>query len=62
GAVKRVREGEEYVLELEVAACTGCGGCVASCPPQVIELVEAGRDRVLAEEHEELFRGEPEWS
>ncbi len=33
-----------------------------SCPPQVIELVEAGRDRVLAEEPEELFRGEPEWS
>ncbi|HGY09195.1 MAG TPA: 4Fe-4S dicluster domain-containing protein [Oceanithermus profundus] len=62
GAVKRVREGEEYVLELEVAACTGCGGCVASCPPQVIELVEAGRDRVLAEEPQELFRGEPEWS
>jgi len=28
----------------------------------VIELVEAGRDRVLAEEPEELLRGEPEWS
>ncbi|XOB98474.1 4Fe-4S dicluster domain-containing protein [Deinococcota bacterium DY0809b] len=62
GAVKRVREGEEYVLELEVAACTGCGGCVASCPPQVIELIELGRDAVLAEEPLELYRGEPEWS
>lgn len=62
GAVKRVREGEEYVLELEVAACTGCGGCVASCPPQVIELIEIGRDAVLAEEPLELYRGEPEWS
>ncbi len=62
GAVKRTREGEEYVLELEVAACTGCGGCVASCPPQVIELIEVGSDAVLADEPLELYCGEPEWS
>lgn len=63
GAVKRIhQEEEEYVLELEVAACTGCNACVASCPPQVIELIEVGREAVFAEEPLELFRGEPQWS
>jgi len=62
GAIRREREEGEYVLELEVSACTGCAACVTSCPPQVVELVEVGRDAVLAGEPLELYRGEPEWS
>ncbi|WP_457630536.1 4Fe-4S dicluster domain-containing protein [Oceanithermus sp.] len=62
GAIRRERDGDEFVLELEVSACTGCGACIASCPPQAMELVEAGREEVLAEEPLELLRGEPEWS
>ncbi|MEN2981765.1 MAG: 4Fe-4S dicluster domain-containing protein [Thermus sp.] len=58
-AVSRVREGEEYVLRLRVAACTGCGACVESCPPQVIRLEEAPKD--LLGEEVELFRGKPPW-
>jgi len=62
GAIRREREGEEYVLELEVSACTGCNACVASCPPQALEAVELGRAEALATEPLELLRGEPEWS
>ncbi|WP_457636763.1 4Fe-4S dicluster domain-containing protein [Oceanithermus sp.] len=62
GAIRRERDGEEYVLEIEVAACTGCGACIASCPPQALELVELGREEVLSPEPLELLRGEPEWS
>jgi ferredoxin len=58
GAVRRVREGEEYVLLLKVEACTGCGACVESCPPQVIRLEEASKEE-LGEL--ELFRGKPPW-
>jgi ferredoxin len=58
GAVRRVREGEEYVLYLQVEACTGCGACVESCPPQVIRLEEASKEE-LGEL--ELFRGKPPW-
>jgi len=54
------RSAEEYVLRLDVSACTGCGACVESCPPQVIRLVEASRDEVLGEPLE-LFRGTPPW-
>ena len=57
--VRRVREGEEYVLYLQVAACTGCGACVESCPPQVIRLEEAPKEEVGQEL--ELFRGKPPW-
>lgn len=56
-AVRRVREGEEYVLYLQVAACTGCGACVESCPPQVIRLEEAPKEEVGKEL--ELFRAGP---
>jgi len=59
GAVRRVREGEEYVLYLQVEACTGCGACVESCPPQVIRLEEAPKEEVGQEL--ELFRGRPPW-
>ena len=59
GAVRRVREGEEYVLYLLVEACTGCGACVESCPPQVIRLEEAPKEEVGQEL--ELFRGRPPW-
>jgi len=58
GAVRRVREGEEYVLYLQVETCTGCGACVESCPPQVIRLEEASKEE-LGEL--ELFRGKPPW-
>jgi len=58
-AVRRVREGEEYVLYLQVAACTGCGACVESCPPQVIRLEEAPKEEVGKELL--LFRGKPPW-
>lgn len=58
-AVRRVREGEEYVLYLQVAACTGCGACVESCPPQVIRLEAAPKEAVGQEL--ELFRGKPPW-
>mgnify|MGYP001770959752 FL=1 len=55
-AIRRVREGEEYLLYLEVDRCTGCGACVESCPPQVIRLSEAeALEEVL------LFRGQPPW-
>ncbi|AAS80370.1 hypothetical protein TT_C0022 [Thermus thermophilus HB27] len=57
--MRRVREGEEYVLYLQVAACTGCGACVESCPPQVIRLEEAPKEEVGQEL--ELFRGKPPW-
>ncbi|WP_027877497.1 4Fe-4S dicluster domain-containing protein [Meiothermus cerbereus] len=62
-AVERERDsagGEEYVLKLNVSACTGCRACVESCPPQVISLVEASRAEVLGEPIE-LFRGTPPW-
>ncbi len=59
GAVRRVREGEEYVLYLQVEACTGCGACVESCPPQVIRLEEAPKE--LLGQEVELFRGKPPW-
>lgn len=26
------------IPELNLSACTGCGGCVAACPPQVIQM------------------------
>ena len=58
-AVRRVREGEEYVLYLQVAACTGCGACVESCPPQVIRLEEAPKEEVG--QALEPFRGKPPW-
>jgi ferredoxin len=58
GAVRRVREGEEYVLYLQVETCTGCRACVESCPPQVIRLEEASKEE-LGEL--ELFRGKPPW-
>ncbi len=60
GAVRRQRDGDEFVVELEAAACTGCGACLASCPPQVMELVELGLEALA--EPLELYRGEPEWS
>jgi ferredoxin len=64
-AVERERDtveglSEEYVLKLNVSACTGCGACVESCPPQVISLVEASREEVLGEPLE-LYRGIPPW-
>jgi len=61
-AVQRERDAgcSEYVLRLNVSACTGCGACVESCPPQVISLVDASRDEVLGEPLE-LFRGLPPW-
>ena len=58
-AVRRVREGEEYVLLLKVEACTGCGACVESCPPRVIRLEEAPKEELYQEV--ELFRGKPPW-
>lgn len=55
-AIRRVRQGEEYLLYLEVDRCTGCGACVESCPPQVMRLSEAeSLGEVL------LFRGQPPW-
>lgn len=65
GAVERIREGveglsEEYVLKLNVSACTGCGACVSSCPPQVITLEEAGPAEIFGEPLE-LYRGRPPW-
>jgi len=42
-----------------VAACTGCGACVESCPPQVIRLEEAPKEEVGKELL--LFRGKPPW-
>jgi ferredoxin len=57
--VRRVREGEEYVLLLKVEACTGCGACVESCPPQVVRLEEAPKEELYQEV--ELFRGKPPW-
>ncbi|MBO1436492.1 4Fe-4S dicluster domain-containing protein [Meiothermus sp. CFH 77666] len=64
-AVERERDAveglsEEYVLKLNVSACTGCGACVESCPPQVISMVEASREEVLGEPLE-LYRGTPPW-
>ncbi|MCS7194171.1 MAG: 4Fe-4S binding protein [Meiothermus sp.] len=61
-AVERERSpsGEEYVLKLDVSACTGCGACVESCPPQVITLAEADRAEVLGGPIE-LYRGVPPW-
>lgn len=62
-AVERERDaagGEEYVLKLNVAACTGCKACIESCPPQVISLADASREEVLGEPIE-LFRGMPPW-
>ncbi|MER3554852.1 MAG: ferredoxin [Meiothermus sp.] len=64
-AVERVREtveglSEEYVVMLDVAACTGCGACVSSCPPQVISLAEANKAEVFGERLE-LYRGVPPW-
>ncbi|MCX7802374.1 MAG: 4Fe-4S binding protein [Meiothermus ruber] len=61
-AVERERApgGEEYVLKLNVSACTGCGACLESCPPQVISLTEAAREEVLGAPIE-LFRGRPPW-
>jgi ferredoxin len=58
-ALRREREGEEYVLYLKVEACTGCGACVESCPPQVMRLEEASKEEVLQELP--LFRGRPPW-
>ncbi len=56
GAIRRVREGEEYLLYLEVDRCTGCGACVESCPSQVMRLAETGElGEVL------LYRGKPPW-
>lgn len=62
-AVERERDssgGDEYVLKLNVSACTGCGACLESCPPQVISLVEASREEVFGQPLE-LFRGVPPW-
>lgn len=64
-AVERERDtveglSEAYVLKLNVSACTGCGACVESCPPQVISLGEASREEVLGEPLE-LYRGTPPW-
>ncbi|MCS7069672.1 MAG: 4Fe-4S binding protein [Meiothermus sp.] len=64
-AVERERDpaegrSEEYVLKLNVSACTGCGACVESCPPQVISLGEASRAEVFGEALE-LYRGTPPW-
>jgi len=64
-AVERVRENveglsEEYAITLTVAACTGCGACLSSCPPQVISLGEASKAEVFGERLE-LYRGVPPW-
>jgi ferredoxin len=64
-AVERIRDtveglSDEYVITLNVSACTGCGACVQSCPPQVITLGEASQEEVLGEA-QELFRGMPPW-
>ncbi len=59
-AIRRYRDGEEGVLELELARCTGCNACVESCPPQVMEPVEYGQAELRAE-FLELFRGEPRY-
>ncbi len=59
-AVERVRQGEEYTVQLNVSACTGCGACVSSCPPQVIRLEEATKAEVFGEPIE-LYRGTPPW-
>ena len=62
GAIRRERDGEEFVLELNVGACTGCAACLTSCPPQAVELIEVGRELALSEEPLELYRAELEWS
>ncbi|MGQ9510599.1 MAG: 4Fe-4S dicluster domain-containing protein [Thermaceae bacterium] len=55
-ALRRERQGEEYLLYMEVDRCTGCGACVESCPPQVMRLAEGDAlGEVL------LFRGQPPW-
>ncbi len=59
-AIRRYRDGEEGVLELELARCTGCNACVESCPPQVIEPATYGQAE-LAAGVLELFRGEPRY-
>lgn len=62
-AVERERDsfgGDEYVLKLNVSACTGCGACMESCPPQVISLLEASQEEVFGPPLE-LFRGVPPW-
>ncbi|KIX84487.1 4Fe-4S dicluster domain-containing protein [Thermus filiformis] len=56
GAIRRVREGEEYLLYLEVGRCTGCGACVESCPPQVMRLAETSEVAEVL-----LYRGQPPW-
>lgn len=60
GAVIRERQEEDYVILLNVAACTGCNACVHSCPPQVMSLQTANRDEALGEPLE-LYRGKPPW-
>lgn len=59
-AVEREKDGDEYVIKLDVSACTGCGACLASCPPQVITLEVASKAEVLGERLE-LHRGTPPW-
>jgi len=57
-AIRRYREGEERVLELELARCTGCNACVESCPPQVMAPADYGKEE-LSSGVLELFRGVP---
>ncbi len=58
-AIRRYRDGQERVLELELERCTGCQACVQSCPVQVMEPFDYGKEALL-EEAIELYRGVPE--
>lgn len=41
GAIRfRLRVGGVPLPELDVAACTGCGACVAPCPAQAISVMQ----------------------
>ena len=55
-AIHRVHEEDEVVLTLELERCTGCNACLESCPPQVIEARDYGKDDLRASPLE-LYRG-----
>ncbi|PYE52855.1 4Fe-4S binding protein [Deinococcus yavapaiensis] len=48
-AITRTIEADGSVaLHLQLEACTGCGGCASSCPPQAIELSDDWREEHFA--------------